>query len=190
MSDNVEKDRYVRRIVKEDGRKLFGALLRLVMRRAGVNQPTLAKMCDDYLDELKRKGSIEPGDGADISQSAISDAVTAKEAGVSQSQVTVWCEVLKSIYTSKAHEDRCKSLGIVPPYDFPEDLQIDMFRLAKCGTPREMVAAFGRRKNMVRFLPEKWRNGIVPDPPANPHQNGSPPTYNAANAKGVDMYML
>lgn len=63
-------------------------------------------------------------------------------------QVCIWLRVLRSIFDSDEYLQYCEKAGITA-YVFDEDFETDMWRLALGGTPKEVIAAYGRRKEML-----------------------------------------
>jgi len=82
-----------------------------------------------------------------VDQSGISRVIAGKRP-LSYGQAYIWLKVLRDVFESEEYKNACKEED-KPIFEFTEDLEIDMWRLAHGGTPREVVEAYERRKSMI-----------------------------------------
>ena len=151
MDNNIthEYKLYITEIFDMGAHKLFGQLLGLLCEKANISQNNLGKMAMAYRDYLFEKGYLIHGCNTKaVDQSGISRIIAGKR-HLSYAQTYIWLKVLRNVFESEEYKNACEEEGR-PIFEFTEDLEIDMWRLAYGGTPKEVVEAYERRKNMVK----------------------------------------
>lgn len=122
-------------IIRNKAPKLFGRLLRILLKRAGITQEELEARATYYRDMWADQGYYEKTDSGDLTQSSISKVINDKWLPA-YGQVFLWLYAL---------EDALKANGS----EFPADLRRDMFLLVRYVPPDEILDAYERRKDEI-----------------------------------------
>jgi hypothetical protein len=147
MLNNNDNAAYRADIIRTRSRILFGTLLKIICKRAGITQDKLEEDSRNYCDYLLNTGYIHHIDEiGSLGQSAISRVINGSQPPT-YNQVYIWMYVIRQVYESQEYKQACLDLDLIPN-DFPRDLETDMYRLARFGTPEEIVTAYERRKDM------------------------------------------
>lgn len=132
-----------------EARALFGELLGVLCERAYISQNKLGKKATEYRSYLMTEGYLRQGaDTGGLDQSALSRIIK-NDRQPSYAQVYIWLKVLRNIFESEEYRRYCARKA-KPIYVFDEDLETDMWRLALFGTPKEVIEAYKRRKDMLK----------------------------------------
>lgn len=127
-----ERRRYAAKVIRQDSFKLFGKLLRKLMKQAGISQKELAARAVKLRDGWADEGFFDKEESGDLTQSSISKVLSGKWGRPYYGQVFFWLRVLE------------EALGS----EFPRDLRDDMFRLVRYVPPETIVEAYERRKDV------------------------------------------
>lgn len=150
MPNNISHERnlYIAEIFDIGAHKLFGQLLNFLCEEANISQNKLGTMAKDYRDYLISKGYIVYGCNTKaVDQSGISRVISGKRP-LSYAQTYIWLKVLRNIFESDEYKRMCEEEGR-EIFKF-EDIEMDMWRLAFGGMPKEVIEAYERRKDMVK----------------------------------------
>lgn len=139
----MDRRAYVADIIRNKSPKLFGRLLRMLIKKADITQDELEAKALTFRDLWSGQGYFEIADAGDLTQPIISRSINAKPrkkdptAKVpSYAQVCMWLYAIEALLRDRGLE-----------LQFPPDLREDMFRLAWRGLPNEVVEAYERRKD-------------------------------------------
>ncbi|HEX3643057.1 MAG TPA: hypothetical protein VHV10_17365 [Ktedonobacteraceae bacterium] len=148
MSEKYSEEykRYISEIFLFRARMLFGLLLSFLYEKVCVSQSKLGRKSELYRKYLILKRYIYPEKGS-VGQSGISRIVK-NERPPGYTQVFVWLKVLRDIFDSDEYKNLCINTGEAI-FEFTEELETDMWRLALLGTPKEVVAAHERHKHLI-----------------------------------------
>jgi transcriptional regulator with XRE-family HTH domain len=156
-------DSYVADILRAKARELFGSLLKLLCRRAGITQDKLERDSRAYREELIARGLLQDDNNSgSMNQSAISRVMKGIQPPT-YDQVRIWLEVIDRVYKSDKFREICNNIGWPYKDFFTKELKIDMYRLALFGTPEEVVAAYEQwedlpLQNKKKLSPSVYRS--------------------------------
>ena len=119
-------------IFHTNGRKIFGALLSSLCEKANISYRELGRRSETYRRYLMDNGHVQHAySTGGLDHSAIVRAAKG-EKPLTYSQVFIWLHLLRE----EVH--------------FSKELETDMFRLALCGTPEEVIFAYNKHKHMLK----------------------------------------
>lgn len=131
-------------IFHTNARKIFGLLLSLLCEKANISQRELGRRSESYRNYLVHNGYIQHAySTGGIQQSAICRAVKG-ELSLTYSQVFIWLHLLKEVFESDQYN------AGKPAFHFSRELETDMWRLALCGIPDEVIVTYRKYEHMLK----------------------------------------
>lgn len=140
---------YVSEVLRTDARVLFGSLLKLLCRRAGITQQKLESDSKDYRKDLIQFGFLRHDEETGSMNQSVISLVMKGLQPPTYAQTCIWLDVIDRVYKSEKYREICREIGWPYANFFSKDLKTDMYRLASFGTPEEIVEAYERRKSLL-----------------------------------------
>jgi hypothetical protein len=143
-----EQKTFIAEIFLWRARFLFGILLNDIFEKTDISQGRLGKAAKEYRKYLKSKGYLySKSDTGTIDQSGISRIINV-ERPPGYAQIYIWLNVVRKYLESEKYRNKCR-IEDIEAFQFTKELESDIYRLAFCGTPEEVVAAYKRHQHLI-----------------------------------------
>lgn len=143
-----EQKTFIAEVFLWRARFLFGILLNDIFEKTDISQGKLGKAAKEYRKYLKSKRYLYPkSDTGTIDQSGISRIINI-ERPPNFGQIYIWLKVVRQYLESEKYHNKCR-LERRDAFNFTNELEADIYRLALSGTPEEVVAAYRRHQHLI-----------------------------------------
>jgi len=150
LAENYSEEyrKYIANIFLKHAHELFGQMLGFLCEKSLLSQREIGRRATKYREYLREEGYLMPDSNTKaVDQSGISRVIHA-EKPPSYAQIYIWFHVLKERFNDEGYRKTCKMIG-EPVFEFTQEFEDDMWHLALCGTPREVVEAYERHKDFI-----------------------------------------
>lgn len=143
-----EQKTFIAEIFLWRARFLFGILLNDIFEKTDISQGRLGKAAKEYRRYLKSKRYLYPkSDTGTVDQSGISRIINI-ERPPNFGQIYIWLKVIRKYLESEKYHNKCNLEG-KEVFKFTKILEDDIYRLAFCGTPEEVIVAYRRHEYLI-----------------------------------------
>jgi len=146
-SEEEYKD-YIANIFSQNAYELFGQMLSFLCEKSLLSQREIGKRSIGYRNYLRQKRRIPvKGKTKDVGQSGISRVINVLREP-SYDQIFIWFHVLREHFKSDEYKQKCEEMND-KVFEFTQDFEDDMWRLALFSPPRKVIGAFVRHEETV-----------------------------------------
>lgn len=143
-----EYKKYLADIFLKHAHELFGQMLGFLCEKSLLSQREIGRRAMAYRTYLRGKGYLMPESNTKaVDQSGISRVVHAEKVP-SYAQIFIWFHVLKERFADEGYKTTCQMIE-EPVFELTQEFEDDLWHLALCGTPKEVVEAYERHKDLI-----------------------------------------